>query len=119
MIQASTDNVTLVIAVVGGLSAILSASFGAGGAWMASKKSLNGARSEIRRTDENVAEMRTELKSEMGEIKKDLRTLVTSDGNQNERLARLDEKVDAHAGWIRRVEQTATAATERRKEPRE
>lgn len=117
--QGPADNVTLVIAVVGGLSAILSASFGAGGAWMASKKALNGARSEIKRTDANVAEMRTELRVEMRDIKIDLRTLLTSDGAQNERLARLDEKVDAHAGWLRRVEHTAIAATERRRENRE
>jgi len=76
------------------IAAIAAPVFTAGAAWAAVKGALNGMRGDVRQ-------------------------LVASDANQNERLARIEEKVDAYGGWIRRVEDTANEAWERRREARE
>ena len=44
------------------------------------------------------------LRNDVTEIKVDLKTLVTSDADQNERLARVETEADAKSGWIRRIE---------------
>ena len=44
------------------------------------------------------------LRSDVSEIKGDMKTLVESDAKQNERLVAVETEAEAKAGWIRRIE---------------
>lgn len=69
------------------IAAIIAPVFTAGAAWMAVKSALNGTRADVR------------------EIKGDLKTLITSDADQNERLVAIEAVQEAQHGWIERLEE--------------
>ena len=59
------------------------------------------------------------LRSDVTEIKSDLKTLLKSDAKQNERLVAIETEADAKAGWIRRIEQSFRDLRERFESRRE
>jgi len=103
--QAEPASLVQVVAIVAGVSATVGGVFSAGGAWMAWKKGLNGLSGMIERTDKNVAE-----------TKGDVKELVASVADHGERLARAETTQEAHAGWIKRLEDEVR--DERRRGPR-
>lgn len=107
MIQIQPDQVESIgtaIKVAAALVAVVGPVFSAGAAYMAVKSSLNGVRAAVKRTDEGVTEIRGDVK-----------TLVASDATQNAEISGMKATIEAHHGWIGRVERIA----ERRGESRE
>ena len=92
MPQLSTEQLVLVIA------AVIAPALTAGAAWAAVKGSINGIRIKV----DHTAAATTEIKS-------DIKTLLASDAGQNETIGRLEERIESHAGWIRRVERRSEA----------
>ena len=45
------------------------------------------------------------LRGDVSEIKGDMKTLVSSDATQNERLVAVETEAEAKKGWIRRIEE--------------
>ena len=61
------------------------------------------------------------LRGDVSEIKGDMKTLVSSDATQNERLVAVETEAEAKKGWIRRIEEglkELRELIERRSEPR-
>ena len=53
------------------------------------------------------------MQRDVSEIKGDLKTLVTSDATQNERLVAVETEAEAKSGWIRRIEEGLKELRER------
>ena len=67
-----------------------------GAAFVGIRAGLNGMRASQRRMEKTVDALAAELK-----------TLTQGVNDNRNAIGRLDERVDAHAGWIRRVEDLA------------
>lgn len=103
--QAEPTSLVQVVAVASSISGLLGGAFAAGGAFMAVKKSLNGLGDRIRRTDDNAAE-----------TKRDVKEVMASVADHGERLSYVEARQESHEGWIRRVE--SGLDEERRRGPR-
>ena len=84
-------------------TAVGTAVFTAASAWFGVKGSVNGMRETLKET-----------RTDVGEVRSEIRTLVASDAGQNERLGRIEERVEAQHGWLRDV----ANRVERREEAR-
>jgi len=95
------------IKIAAGIVAVVVPIFSAGAAFAAVRVGQNGMRGDIR-----------EIRDDAKETRGDVKGLVVSVGDLNARLTGVEVTQEAHAGWIRRIEETANPAAGRREKAR-